>query len=107
MGVRFSQPVPKSLKMKGRKTMKYYSEILEKLFDSIDELQAAEATEATKEETIAKLKAEVAEHWEAIKEHREAISKINSELEKLGAYTNPIKTYEFTAKPIFDIFKNF
>ena len=84
--------------------MKYYSEILEKLFDSIDELQAAEAT---KEETIAKLKTEVAEHFEAIKEHREAISKINSELEKLGAYTNPIKTYEFTAKPIFDIFKNF
>lgn len=63
--------------------MKYYSEKLEKLFDTVDELQMAEATEASKEEKIAHIKEEIDKHFEEIANHKKAIFGLQKELSKL------------------------
>jgi predicted RNase H-like nuclease (RuvC/YqgF family) len=63
--------------------MKYYSEKLEKLFDTVEELQTAEATEKTKKEKIAYIKEEIDKHFEEIANHKKAIFELQKELNKL------------------------
>ena len=71
--------------------MKYYSEKLERLFDTVDELQTAEATEKTKEEKIAYIKEEIDKHFEEIANHKKAIFELQKELSELGgSYTSDI-----------------
>ena len=53
--------------------MKYYSEKLEKLFDTVDELQTAEATEKTKEEKIAALTHQIEICKDIIEKNREKV----------------------------------
>ena len=67
--------------------MKYYSEKLEKLFDTVDELQVAEATETTREEKITYIKAEIDQHFNEIANHKKAIFGLQKELRELGGDT--------------------
>ena len=59
--------------------MKYYSEKLEKIFDTIDELQLAEATEKTKEERVKEIEEEIKENFITFKNAQERIAELQKE----------------------------
>ena len=60
--------------------MKYYSEKLEKIFDTIDELQTAEATEQTKEEKVVALTNQIEICKDIIEKNREKVIELTREL---------------------------
>lgn len=81
--------------------MKYYSEKLEKLFDTVDELQTAEATEKTKEEKIAALTHQIEICKGIIEKNREKVIELTRELCELQGGPKGATFSDLAKFPVF------